>query len=74
MLFENNQETAFLSFLRQITTATTSMGISGMSENAEGPKTESFGSAEEPRSIMGTDAAFIAECAIEATQMECVFS
>ena len=45
-----------------------------MSENAEGPKTESFGSAEEPRSIMGTDATFIAECAIEATQMECVFS
>ena len=61
MLFENNQETAFFSFLRQITTATTIIGINGMSEKAEGPKTASFGSAEEPRSIMGTDAAFIAE-------------
>lgn len=37
------------------------MGISGMSEKAEGPNTASFGSADEPRSIMGMDAAFIAE-------------
>ena len=42
-------------------TAITMTGISGMSEKAEGPNTESFGSAEEETRSIGMEEAFIAE-------------
>ena len=58
----------------QITSETAITGISGMSENAEGPNTESLVSASPDKSSIGMEAAFIAAWAREATQIECVFS